>query len=234
MYPRPGRTVIETRSLRELVYEHLKALMADGRIQPGGFLDLNALAAEIGISRTPLRDALIRLESEGFAEILARRGVRIIPLTLERIRDLYEILGALESAALLSVGASITPQVVSRMASLNEEMTRALDLFDFGRFYEANLAFHDSYLDLSGNAEMVSRIRILKARLYDFPRLKGFVPEWERASIGEHAELVRLLGERKVAEAADYVRDVHWSYAVQEPWIRRYYEAQNGSPGGKG
>jgi DNA-binding GntR family transcriptional regulator len=228
MASHPAPAGIEVRSLRELVYEHLKALLAAGRLRPGAYLDLDALAAEIGISRTPLRDALIRLESEGFAEILPRRGVRIAALTLERIRDLYEILGGLESAALRSVAERITPGVTARMAELNEEMSRALDRFDFGRFYDANLAFHDAYLDLSSNAELVSRVRILKQRLYDFPRLEGFVPEWERASVGEHAELVRLLEAGRAAEAADFLRDVHWSFRVQEPYIRRYYAAVNG------
>lgn len=225
MASRPAPSVIETRSLRELVYEHLKALLSEGRLRPGEYLDLNALAAEIGISRTPLRDALIRLEAEGFAEILPRRGVRIAALTLSRIRDIYEILGALESAALRGVADRLTPGVVARMAELNVEMTRALDDFDFGRFYDANLAFHDSYLDLSENAELVRRTRILKQRLYDFPRQQGFVPEWERTSVGEHEALVRLLESGRCGEAADYLRDVHWNFRYQEPFIRRYYAA---------
>jgi DNA-binding GntR family transcriptional regulator len=213
------------RSLREEVYEHLRTLMNQGRLRPGGYLDLNALAAEIGISRTPLRDALLRLECEGFVEIHNRRGVRIMELTLDRIRDIYEILGALESTALRSVAERITPAATARMNALNHEMVRALDVSDFARFYDANLAFHDAYLSLSDNAELVGRIHILKQRLYDFPRLKGFVPEWERASIGEHQALVRLLEVGNVGGAADLLRDVHWSFKYQEPYIRRYYAA---------
>lgn len=228
-----GTIGIEVRSLREQVYEHLKALMNQGRLQPGSYLDLNALAAEIGVSRTPLRDALLRLESEGFAEILPRRGVRIARLTLERIRDIYEILGALESTALRSVSDRITPGMISRMTDLNDEMGRALDAFDFGRFYDANLAFHDAYLDLSRNDELVHRVRILKQRLYDFPRLQGFLPEWERASLAEHDQLIRLLADGRVTEAADFLRDVHWSFRVQEAYIRQYYRAtgREGEPG---
>jgi DNA-binding GntR family transcriptional regulator len=218
----------KTRSLREAVYEHLRTLMNQGRIRPGSYLDLNTLAREIGISRTPLRDALLRLESEGFVEIHNRKGVRVAELTLERIRDIYEILAALESTALRSVAERITPETVARMYELNREMVRALDDSDFARFYDANITFHDAYLDLSDNAEMVRRIRILKQRLYDFPRLKGFVPEWERASTGEHQALVRFLEEGKVGDAADLLRDVHWSFSYQEAFIRLYYAAQLG------
>jgi DNA-binding GntR family transcriptional regulator len=210
------------------VYQHLRELLNRGRLRPGNYLDLNALAEEIGISRTPLRDALLRLEGEGFVEIHNRRGVRIAELTRERIRNIYQLLGALESTALRSVAARITSEVVARMDGFNREMERALDAADFDRFYDANLAFHDCYRDLSGNAELVREIHILKQRLYDFPRLKRYVPEWERASIREHQAMVQLLEQGKVGDAADFLRDVHWSFSYQEPFIRRYYAARSG------
>lgn len=223
-----GQEKVESRSLREQVYEHLRMLMNRGRLRPGHFLDLNAMASEIGISRTPLRDALLRLECEGFVEILSRKGVRITELTLDRIRDIYEMLAGLESSAILSVADRITTEVHEDMAELNREMVAALDVFDFARFYDANLAFHDAYLGLSRNGELVRRIHILKQRLYDFPRLKGFVPEWERESTREHEEFLGLLREGDVRAAADYLRDVHWSFPHQEPYIRRYYAAKRG------
>jgi DNA-binding GntR family transcriptional regulator len=218
-----------TRSLREEVYERLRALMNRGRLRPGKYLDLNALARQIGISRTPLRDALLRLECEGFVEIHGRRGVRVAPLTLDRIRHIYEILAALESTALRDVADRITPESVARMKELNREMARALDAANFARFYDANLTFHDTYLDLSDNTEMVRQIHLLKQRLYDFPRLKGFVSEWERASVEEHQTLVRLLQQGDVGAAADLLRDVHWSFTYQEPFVRRYYAAHSGT-----
>ena len=217
------------RSLREEVYERLRSLMNRGRLRPGKYLDLNALARQIGISRTPLRDALLRLECEGFVEIHGRRGVRVAPLTLDRIRHIYEILAALESTALRDVADRITLATVVRMKELNREMVRALDGSDFARFYDANLTFHDTYLNLSDNTEMVRQIHLLKQRLYDFPRLKGFVPEWERASVEEHQALIRLLEQGNVAAAADLLRDVHWSFSYQEAFVRRYYAAQTGA-----
>jgi DNA-binding GntR family transcriptional regulator len=217
------------RSLRDEVYERLRTLLNEGRLHPGNYLDLNALAQEIGISRTPLRDALLRLECEGFVEIHNRRGVCIAELTLERIRNIYGLLGALESTALRSVAPRVTTDIVARMKELNGEMARALDAGDFDRFYSANLSFHDCYRNLSDNGELVRQISILKQRLYDFPRLKRYVPEWERASIGEHQTMVRLLEQGKVGDAADLLRDVHWSFGYQEPFIRRYYAVRNGS-----
>ncbi len=212
-------------SLRERVYDYLKEAMQGRHLCPGETLDLKALEAEIGISRTPLRDALLQLAAEGFVEILPRRGVRVTALTLGRIRDHYEILAALEGTALRNGAGRITPQRVERMDALNQQMRDALLRDDFDGFYSLNLEFHECWLELSHNEELKRTVRILKQRLYDFPRNPGFVKEWEESSTEEHAKIVALLRAGDVQAAADFVRDVHWSFAVQEPFIRRYYAA---------
>jgi DNA-binding GntR family transcriptional regulator len=227
-----SEALIITRSLREQVLDHLKGRMSRGDLVPGRFLDLTAIAAEIGISRTPLRDALLRLESEGFVEILPRRGVRVAELTLERIEDIYELLGALESTALRATGRRNPSELVSRMTELNDQMREALAARDFDRFYEGNLAFHDCFLDRSRNEELRRHVRILKQRLYDFPHNRGWIEEWELASIGEHARIVEHLERGEVEAAAEHLRDVHWSFAVQEPFIRKYHRTpeESGDP----
>lgn len=219
----PTPPTIDTRSLREQVYDHLKGRLHRGDLAPGALIDLNAIAAEIGISRTPLRDALLQLESEGFVEILPRRGVRVAALTLERVRDSYQLLGALEGAALREARDLLDARRMDRMDELVTEMREALDEQDFDRFYARNLDFHDCWLELSRNAELQRTVRTLKLRLYDFPGFAELIEEWERASCDEHDSIVALLRAGEVDRAADYLRDVHWSFAVQERFIRRYY-----------
>ncbi len=214
------------RSLREEVYEHLRDLLTQGRLPRGKFLNLNALAKELGTSRTPLRDALLRLESEGFVDILNRRGVRVRELTLESIRDIYEILGGLESSALRTVADLMTPEIVARMGELNREAAGALESGDHATAHNANVEFHDAYLNLSTNAKMIRWIHILKQRLHDFPRRRGSFPEWDQASLAEHEELVRLLEAGRIVEGADFLRDVHWSFSHQERFIRPDFEAR--------
>ncbi len=221
----PQSTPIVVRSLREQVYDYLKEAMQLGRIEPGTTLNLNALEEEIGISRTPLRDALLQMAAEGFVEILPRRGIRLIPLTLERIRDHYEILAALEGTALRNSTERLTAEAVDNMEQLNGGMQAALARDDFDAFYQLNLEFHECWLDLSSNQELKRTVRILKQRLYDFPRRSGFVKEWEENSTKEHAKILAFLRDGDVNAAADYVRDVHWSFKVQERFIHRYYAA---------
>jgi DNA-binding GntR family transcriptional regulator len=226
---------LNTKSLRQQVYEHLKAQLNSGALEAGRQLDLNRLAADLGTSRTPLREALLQLDHEGFVTIQPRRGVVVNALTLEEIRSIYEIVGALEAAALLSSAPALSGAVLDEMKVSNAAMREALDRDDFDAYYDHNLAFHDAFLDRCGNGRLVATVGLLKERLYDFPRRKGFVKAWEEASVLEHEALLARLAAGDVHGAADALRDVHWSYAVQEPFIRRYYEAMNhnGRPGGE-
>lgn len=214
---------IETRSLREQVYEHLKMMMQEGLLSSGVFLDLGALSTELGISRTPLRDALLTLEADGFVQILPRRGVLVPELTLERIRNIYEIVGALEAAALTSAADCLDAEAVGRMRDINNEMKEALDPFDLTVFYRKNVEFHAVCLDISPNQELVSMVRKHRARLYDFPPRKSIVADWAREETREHATLVDLLAAEEYAAASDFLRNVHWSFPVQEAFIRRCY-----------
>lgn len=216
------------KSLREYVYDFLRDQMNAGTLQPGQFLNLNEISQGLGISKTPLRDALLRLETQGFVTFFPRKGVMVNMLTLDKIRDFYEIIGALEAQTIFSVGDRFSTRDVDLMEELNEEMRGALDNDDFTLFYEKNLDFHDVFLDLSFNQELVKTVRTMKQLLYDFPRLKGFVKEWEVRSTGEHADIISRLRHGDMSAAADYIRDVHWSFRVQERYLRRYYFLQNG------
>ena len=214
---------LQTRSLREQVYDFLRAEMAHGGLQPGEFLDLNELAARLGISRTPLREALLHLESQGFVTVLPRRGFRLNALTLDDIRHFYEIIGALEAAALTTVGPSLGPADFARMRALDAAMAEAVTARDFDRYYEANLAFHDVYLRRSDNARLVSQVHLLKQRLYDWPRRETMVQAWEQHSVVEHEDFLLLLERGAIAEAAAHLQNVHWSFTVQERFIQAYY-----------
>jgi len=220
MCPEP---ILNVKSLKEQVYEYLREQMRKGDILPGSVIDMEVTSKRLGVSKTPLRDALLQLETENFVSILPRRKVVVNVLTPREIRDIYDIIGALESMALLKALDRIRPSHIESMQELNDGMKEAIDAGDFDLYYERNLAFHNTFLDLCGNDRLVRIVNILKKRLYDFPRPKGFVKAWEEASIGEHQALIDLLRKGAGTDAADHVRDVHWSYEVQEPFVRQYY-----------
>jgi DNA-binding GntR family transcriptional regulator len=210
-------------SLRQQVYDFLRRQMNSGELRPGSAINLGEMSSRFGISRTPLREALLQLEAEGFVTIYPRRGIVVNPLTENDIRHAYEVIGALEASVIFNERERITPSETGLMRELNELMRRSLDNDDFAEFYDHNVAFHNVYLDLTDNRGLIRTAMTLKQRLYDFPRRKGFVKEWETVSTGEHERFIQLLESGDPKAASDYMRDVHWSFEVQKPWIRRYY-----------
>jgi len=219
-----AKPILNVKSLKEQVYDFLREQMRRGEILPGSVIDMEETSKKLGVSRTPLRDALLQLESEDFVAILPRRKVVVNVLTVEDIKNYYEIIGALESIAIIKAFDRMSQKDIDYMEQMNREMKQAIEANDFDLYYEKNLNFHSVYLDLCGNEKLIRIVNTLKKRLYDFPRRQGFVKEWEEASIKEHARLIQLLREGKKEEAARFMRDVHWSYEVQQKYIVEYYQ----------
>lgn len=220
------KSVLDARSLREQVYEYLQREIQAGRLVPGAFIKLNEISRRLGISKTPLRDAIIQMECEGFVSILPRRGVLLNRLTVEEVRGTLEILGALESATLRSVFDEITPHRIGKMERLNREMRQCIQEKSFEDFdpqyHSLNVAFHDVFLGLSTNVAMQQLMATLKKRLYDFPRL-AYMKTWEWANCDEHERLITYIRQGEKDAAATYWQDTHWGFEAQEPYIREFY-----------
>jgi DNA-binding GntR family transcriptional regulator len=223
-----GKPILNIKSLKEQVYEYLREQMRRGEILPGSAIDMGETSKKLGVSKTPLRDALLQLEMEDFVTILPRRMVVVNSLAEKDVRNYYEIIGSLESMALLKASDSLKKTDIDGLQSLNDGMKKAIGENDFDSYYEKNLAFHNTFLNLCSNASLVKLVNNLKKRLYDFPRVKGFVKEWEESSIGEHQALIDLLRQGRSQDAANNIRDVHWSFEVQERFVRKYYPAITG------
>ncbi len=218
--------MLKTFSLREQVYNYLREQMAKGELLPGADINMNKLSAILGVSKTPLRDALIQMECEGLVEILPRRGIRVTTTDLEDVRHAYDAIGALEGSIIASVFDRLEDKHIQRLEELNQRMIDEVRADNFDRYFLDNLAFHQVYLDLSGN-EMVKRfVKPIKERLYDFPR-RIYLPEWERRNCAEHQRFIDCVKAGDKDGAVTTMRDVHWSYEVQEPYIRRFYAARN-------
>lgn len=216
-------SIINTKSLKEQVYEYLRQQIHVQNIEPGSMINMDATSKKLGISKTPLRDALIQLEMEGFVTIIPRRGIFVNTLTLDDIRNFYQIIGALEQSALCTAQDKISPKDMEKMQKLNLEMKKALEKNNFDLFYKKNLDFHNTYISLSNNQSLIQIVNNLKKRLYDFPSQNQWVKEWEESSIKEHQQIADLITEGRIGEAADFIHNVHWSFKVQEKFIMRYY-----------
>ena len=179
--------------LRTQVYEYLREALRTGKIRAGMFISINQVVKELGMSRTPLRDALLQLQTEGFVTFLPQRGIRINEITDQDLDDIYEMLGALDSRALLSVGDRLGAKEVSRMKKINERMRKVIDNKGFSRYFKLNTDFHNVYLDMSTNKPLIKQVNILRQRLFEF----NYRPEWlEKGSpitYTEHLTMIDLI-----------------------------------------
>ena len=222
--------ILDVRSLRHQIYEYLRKEIQEGRLVPGAFIKLNEISKNLGVSKTPLRDALIQMECEGFVSILPRRGVLLKLLTLEEIREILEVVGALESAILKSVFDRITLPMIERMETINGELRQCIQDSSFERFdpqyYALNIDFHNVFIGLSDNETMKRLITTMKQRLYDFPRLT-YIKEWEWSNCDEHHRFIDHIRNGEKDLAVSFWQEIHWGFEAQEPFIRQFYAQGN-------
>lgn len=138
------------------------------------------LAADLGMSRTPVREALIRLEQEGLIEILPRHGMRIVPIALDDLREIYDVLTCLEAHAAATLAARRPGAGEIRpLAEAVEAMERALTVPDLDAWAAADARFHRRLVELTGNrrlmalaatvADQAHRARMTTLRLRPLP-----------------------------------------------------------------
>ena len=194
--------------LRSQVYEYLRNELKQGNLKPGMFISINQVMKNLELSRTPLRDALLQLQAEGFVTFLPQRGIRINELSQQDIEDLYEMLGALDSRVLLSVFKRISPTEIERMKKLNREMRENISEALFSHYWDLNTEFHNVYLNLSPNLPVLNQINIIRQRLFEFGK-KDWSLRMREMNYSEHLTVIELIEKGNAVETADFMRDVH-------------------------
>ena len=220
---RSTKSMFNTTSLREQVYLYLVNQIQSGELRPGSLIKLDVLSKQLTVSTTPLKEAIIKLECEGFVEILPRRGIFIKKITSQEIRDIYEIIGAGESMVVRLVFDQLTKEHINPMKKCNEDLLKALEKEKFDKYYQLNLEFHDYFLSLSPNMTLRKHIAALKQRLYDFTR-RSYVKAWELENIEEHYKFITCVEEGDCEGAAKVLQDKHWGWAIHETHALQFHE----------
>ncbi|MBA2297708.1 MAG: GntR family transcriptional regulator [Actinobacteria bacterium] len=149
-------------SLNEQVYEKLKRRLVERELGPGEKLSLHELAADLGVSRSPVHHALTRLVSEGLLSVKARRGYYVNPLTAAALVEGYDVRRALELHAAEAAVGRVSRAGLARFRTLLESSTEAVSHEEWDT---ANAAFHEYQVDLAGNALLSRFYRELSVNL---------------------------------------------------------------------
>jgi DNA-binding GntR family transcriptional regulator len=198
-------TAVPRTSLAEQAYAALLDAIVGGELPPGERLRDTELAEQLGVSRTPVREALRRLEDEGLVETERHASTRVAPVAPERIADAFPVVAALHGlGARLGVPA-LTSQDLERMERHDRERTRALERGDVLAAIDADDAFHGVLLEASRNAEigrLLARVMPHIRRL-DLLHFKSLTVD--AGAAGDHAAILDACRRGDAADAARLV-----------------------------
>ena len=151
-------------SMREEVYNTLLSWIMEGELRPGEKILDKDLAEKMGVSRTPVREALRRLEDKDLVESSANRWTRVAEISLEEPESIYPILWTLEELAVAQAIESLSVPDFNKMEEINLALDRALDAGDPVVASRADAQFHDVYIDRSNNPFLINILHDLKIR----------------------------------------------------------------------
>jgi DNA-binding GntR family transcriptional regulator len=147
-------------SLVESAYQTMRRRILDNLWPPGHRALEQELALELGMSRTPVREALIRLQKEGLVEVVPRHGMSVLPVSADDMRDIYEMLTALEAmAAELAVRRSPSEAQLKPLLDASRDMRNALRADDLDAWAAADESFHRHLVALSGNRLLIDAVQ---------------------------------------------------------------------------
>lgn len=200
--------VVRKKSLKEEVFELLHQRIVAGKYLPGDWLRQEEISIQIGVSQTPVREALDLLVSVGLAERVPYRGVRVPELTTEEIIDAYTLRLILESTAAHLAALNRTPAQLQSLSELVEQTRKLVTLDDMSMQRQLNKRFHLSLVAASGNQQLSKMYEMASNKFPDW-RLYEYMfrhPELLATSLareyGEHCTIVEALADRDAERAA--------------------------------
>lgn len=154
--------------LRDVVFNTLREAILRGDLKPGERLMELQLASKLGVSRTPIREAIRMLEQEGLAVTMPRKGAEVAKMTLKGMEDVLEIRGALDELASQLACERISQEQLELLETRKEEFEASLKTGDVKLIAEADVKFHDVIYDATGNPRLVSLLNNLREQIYRY------------------------------------------------------------------
>jgi DNA-binding GntR family transcriptional regulator len=191
-----------TRTLSDQVYHAVRSRIMAGALAPGTFLREKDLET-MGVSRTPIREALGRLASEGFLERLPHRGFRVPEESLANLLELYPIVASLELLAGRLAFDRFTAEDVLRLREINARLAEARDRGDVRAMLDLNTAFHRLITDRGGNRRLALLLDDLRSQLTRLELWYYSGPERTQHSIQQHEEIIAAVARGDRARALE-------------------------------
>jgi DNA-binding GntR family transcriptional regulator len=222
----PAVPEIRAESIADKVHALLRQEISAGGYRPGQRIHEQALAERLGISRTPIREALLRLEIEGVVVCNSRRSYNVRTLTVRDVREIYETLGILEGAVAAAVASQLAEADLDDLRRFNRMMTAAATEANLPAFGRLNRQFHDVFLLKLDNRALRDTCNLVRGPLYTFPVRRHTLADWLRKSVAEHRTIIKLASTGDAEALGTFFRTVHWSYERNRQYITDAFDQQ--------
>lgn len=209
--------------LRDVVFNTLREAILKGELKPGERLMELQLAAKLGVSRTPIREAIRMLEQEGLAVTIPRKGAEVARMTEKDMEDVLEIREALDELASKIACTRMTEDQLKQLETIKESFVESTRSHDVKRIAEADVSFHDVIYEATGNPKLVSMLNNLREQIYRY-RVEYLKEEKNYPTlIEEHEAIVEALYARNQDEV---VRAMHTHIENQASAVKEIIREQ--------
>ncbi len=190
----------------EGIFQTLRADIISHKLRPGQVIREDELANRFGVSRTPIREMLRRLEREDLVEVIPNRGVFVSELTTRDIEEVLDIRLSLEPAAAWAAAKKMTDSQQAELEEINRMLGSAVETQDSITSFEADSRLHDLILDAAGNTRARRIINNLMGQILRIRFISGHKPGRIDTTVAEQKELVAALLDRDPARAENLMR----------------------------
>ena len=189
--------------LRDVVFNTLRKAILRGELKPGERLMEIQLANKLGVSRTPIREAIRKLELEGLVLMIPRKGAEVAQITEKNMQDVLEVRKALEELSVQLACERITPEQVEEMKMAAEDFRKVLKSGDVTKIAEADVKFHDIIFAATNNQRLITLLNNLREQMYRFRVEYLKQKECYPQLLEEHDKLIALISGGTVEEACE-------------------------------
>jgi len=189
--------------LREIVFETIRGAIITGELQPGQRLMEVQLAEEMGVSRTPVRESIRKLELEGLVKMVPRRGAYVTPMSVNDLKEMMEIRRALEGLAAELAALNATAEEIAKLYAANQRFGESAMANDEEGIIKNDMAIHDIIYRASGNKKLLTMINSLREQMQRFRAEYVHRIEDKTPLVNQHMEIIRKIesGESAMAKA---------------------------------
>ena len=189
-------TSIKRPSLHEELIDRLRTMIVEGVLTAGEKVPERALCDKLGVSRTPMREALKVLAADRLLTLEPNRGARVRAITLDDLEEVFPLMGALEALAGELACANITDAQMTELRQTNELMLECFHASDLSGYFRHNQRIHEIIMQAAGNATLSSMVQSLAVRVRRARYLANMSSERWQQAVAEHEEIIMALDVR--------------------------------------